>query len=731
MSVSCEPVPPAPVSEARLHRQEVLRGLRALEPPPHDALEAVLQVARQLSGCPIAMINLVGEDTVHHLASLGLTLHSTPADQAFCAHAVGQGGYFEVPDAQVDLRFRDWPVAQGPAALRFYGAHTLVLDGASVGTLCVVDHRPGRLAEGVPERLADLAHVVVDLLRWQRQCQALEDQARRLQDLARASGDWMWELDAQGCLIWVSAEFEGLTGIAPASVMGQPLGFEPLVDPDGADLSPPRRLGDLLDLHQPFSRVVSRRETPRGSLLLSRSGVPVFDRDGAFRGFRGTTRDVTAMVDAERRRRQFEQSRLDNEVLRREKAAAENANRAKSAFLSRASHELRTPLNAVVGFAQLMAMDHAHPLAPEQAHRLDGIRRAGQHLLDMITDVLDLARIEQGAQRLRREPVDLPSVVVACLATVRPLAEARGVRLLADLPAQCVVMGDAMALEQVIINLLSNAIKYNRPGGEATVRAGRDGGRIWFSVSDQGQGLDPTALAQLFQPFNRLGAERRRIEGSGLGLVIVRELAQAMAGEVEARSQPGEGSEFVVRLEAADPAAGPLPPVAAGAASSTAPVVAPDEAPDTARVTAPTAGTVSAFATVSGAQAASAAPRQVLYIEDEPLNVVLMQEIFRAHPQWTLQVARDGQEGVELATRLLPDLVLVDMNLPDISGLEVLRRLREHEDTRGLTCVALSADAMSEQIEAARAAGFDDYWTKPIDLMGLIAAIERLLAARP
>lgn len=720
MSVSCEPVPPASVSEAMLHRQEVLRGLRALEPPPHDALEPVLQVARQLSGCPIAMINLVGEDTVHHLASLGLKLHSTPADQAFCAHAVGQGGYFEVPDAQADLRFRDWPVVQGPTALRFYGAHVLVLDGVRVGTLCVVDHRPGRLADGVPERLADLARVVEDLLRLQRQCQALEDQARRLQDLARASGDWMWELDAQGCLIWVSAEFEGLTGIAPASVLGQPLGDEPLVDPDGGDLSPPRRLGELLDLHQPFSRVVTRRETPRGSLLLSRSGVPVFDRDGAFRGFRGTTRDVTAMVDAARRRRQFEQSRLDNEVLRREKAAAENANRAKSAFLSRASHELRTPLNAVVGFAQLMAMDHAHPLAPEQAHRLDGIRRAGQHLLDMITDVLDLARIEQGAQRLRREPVDLPSVVVACLATVRPLAEARGVRLLADLPARCVVMGDAMALEQVIINLLSNAIKYNRPGGEATVRAGRDGARIWFSVSDQGQGLDQAALAQLFQPFNRLGAERRRIEGSGLGLVIVRELAQAMAGEVEARSEPGEGCEFVVRLVAAEPGDTLASPAVAAASAP----------PVTASVVGAAAGIGSASAT-TGLPAASAVPRQVLYIEDEPLNVVLMQEIFRAHPQWTLQVAREGQEGVDLATQCLPDLVLVDMNLPDISGLEVLRRLRENDRTRMLTCVALSADAMSEQIEAARAAGFNDYWTKPIDLMGLIAAIERLLAARP
>jgi len=218
-----------------------------------------------------------------------------------------------------------------------------------------------------------------------------------------------------------------------------------------------------------------------------------------------------------------------------------------------------------------------------------------------------------------------------------------------------------------------------------------------LALCDEGQGLDAAQLAQLFQPFNRLGAERRRISGTGLGLVIARGLARAMGGDVLARSEFGRGSCFSVRLLAATDDAGGAAP-AAGAAAA-----------------------------VGGAPSDG---RVVLYIEDEPLNVLLMEEVFRTQPGWTLHVAHDGASGVELALRVQPDLALIDMNLPDMSGMEVLRRLRADAATAGLLCVALSADAMSEQIAAARAAGFDDYWTKPIDLAHLLDSVRHAIDAR-
>ncbi|MFD2454185.1 hybrid sensor histidine kinase/response regulator [Ideonella paludis] len=219
-----------------------------------------------------------------------------------------------------------------------------------------------------------------------------------------------------------------------------------------------------------------------------------------------------------------------------------------------------------------------------------------------------------------------------------------------------------------------------------------------LSVTDQGWGLDEAAQSQLFQPFNRLGAERRRIEGSGLGLVIVRDLVHAMGGTIEVISAPQQGAEFRVRLPR--DTAKELPK-----AEPELPRGLSREPP---------------LATSSGT---------VLYVEDEPLNVLLIQEVFRAYPGWTLHIATDGASGVAMANALQPDLALIDMNLPDIGGLEVLRLLRASPKTAGLCCVALSADALAEQITAARAAGFDDYWTKPIDLANLMPAVMRALQA--
>jgi signal transduction histidine kinase/ActR/RegA family two-component response regulator len=406
----------------------------------------------------------------------------------------------------------------------------------------------------------------------------------------------------------------------------------------------------------------------------------VADAQGRTQSVVGTCRDVTQQVA--------------HEQLLRDKESAERANRAKSQFLSRVSHELRTPLNGILGFTQLMALDRAHPLALDQQRRLDSVHRAGRHLLGLINDVLDLARIESEDFSVRLEAVDLSAALAVCLSLIVPLARDSRVLLPTPPAAPCWVQADRRGLDQVLMNLLSNAIQYNRAGGRVGATLHRDAGRVQVAISDEGAGLSAGQQARLFQHFDRLGAEGGRVEGTGLGLVISLELAHAMGAELSVRSEPGAGSTFTLALSAA------AAPPADAASTAT-----PPEPPATA----------------------NRAPRRVLYIEDERLNVVLMQEVFRTRPEWALEIAEDGAEGVRMARALHPQLVLIDMNLPDTTGLALIRTLRADPATRALCCIALSADAMSEQIEAALAAGFDAYWTKPIDVPRMLRDLAQRL----
>jgi PAS domain S-box-containing protein len=403
--------------------------------------------------------------------------------------------------------------------------------------------------------------------------------------------------------------------------------------------------------------------------------------DDRVNGMVGTCRDVTQQAA--------------HEQLRNDKEAAERASRAKSEFLSRVSHELRTPLNGILGFAQLMAIDRAHPLATDQARRLDSVLRAGRHLLELINDMLDLARIEQEDFSLQRAPVNLATALEACFSLIQPLADSAGVTLVMPPRRALWAQGDARAVEQVLLNLLSNAIKYNRPAGAVQVALSRSGPRVQVAVSDEGEGLSDVQQALLFQPFNRLGAEQRRIEGSGLGLVIARELATSMGGELRVHSEPGKGSTFMLLLPAG--------------ATPNAPQLGSDLQEPAPAMPAP-------------------ARRQVLYIEDEPLNVLLMREVFRARPQWELQVVTDGSGGLAAVRAQRYDLLLIDMNLPDMSGLTLIRALRADVRSSGLHCIALSADAMQTQIDAALAAGFDGYWTKPINVAHILDGLGKVLS---
>lgn len=382
------------------------------------------------------------------------------------------------------------------------------------------------------------------------------------------------------------------------------------------------------------------------------------------------------------------------EQARRAQAVAEAANAAKTEFLSHMSHELRTPLNAVLGLMRL-ALDDAHePLAPTQRQRAELGEQAGRHLLGLIDDLLDFARLEVGQIAVVAEAVELDPVIDAAIAFCAADARRHDVVLVrepaaATPPAAC---ADARRLRQVLVNLLSNGAKYNRPGGSVRIGVRLEVAGVGVEVVDDGLGMDAQQLAQLFQPFNRLGREQGRIEGCGIGLALSRQLVERMNGWIEVSSEPGRGSRFVVWLPRAAPA-GQTP--------------APDSTLDE--------------------QAVAEATGTVLYVEDEPVNRLIMEQFFLRWPGIELQLAPDGATALALVRNRRPDLVLLDMHLPDATGVELAETLRGMVDAQCLPIVMLSAMAGDDDRARAAAAGADEYWTKPWDFDTMAAMIERRL----
>ncbi len=390
---------------------------------------------------------------------------------------------------------------------------------------------------------------------------------------------------------------------------------------------------------------------------------------------------------------------LEKTIVDLDKArdAAERASRAKSEFLSRMSHELRTPLNAILGFAQILRMRGAAVSADERDQHVGQIEKAGWHLLELIKELLDLSRIEAGTMLVSREPVPLRRLCAECIELLQPLARAAGITVIdrtVDVEPLA-ALGDNTRLSQVLMNLLSNAVKYNRQGGSVTLTLNAvDSDWVEIGVADTGRGFTAEQLRALYQPFNRLGADRATVEGTGIGLVISKRLTEMMGGRIELATKEGAGALFTLRLTRAQP-------------------IDEAQAPPQ-QVPAPPALTPRVM-------------RTVLSIEDNPSNVDLLESVLSERPDVKLISAPDGPTGLELANTRRPDLILIDIGLPGIDGYEVCRRLRAREDLKATPILALSANAMQADIERGRAAGFDDYLTKPLDVRLFLSHVDRLL----
>ncbi len=508
----------------------------------------------------------------------------------------------------------------------------------------------------------------------------------RFRALLEAAPDAIVGVDGRGRIAVVNAEAGRIFGYTHEEMVGAPV---EMLLPVGAR-----------DAHAAHRRAFAANPQPRpmgagAPLTARRKDGTVFPVEISLSGsIEGGSSDGDSLVVAAVR--DITAWREIESALRDAVAAAQAANEAKNHFLSRMSHELRTPLNAVLGFGQLLGRQLE---GSEYEEAIGHIVKGGRHLLDLINDVLDIARIESGEMSISSEPVPVAGVVEEILQLMQPLADAAGVTLILTAgKSEDYVLADRQRLRQVLLNLLSNAIKYNQPGGHVWLGWHAACGRVALGVRDDGPGIDPSVQNRLFTPFDRLGAEASGIDGTGIGLALTRSLTEMMGGSIAVESVAGEGSTFTVMLTSAEAHIPPRTVSATGA----------DTAED-----------------------ADQAPATLLYIEDNAPNVRVVEHLLRLRPNWRLVHAALGSLGIELALAHQPDLILLDLHLPDLSGHKVLEAIRSRPATRDTPVVVLTADASTGLAHRLRDAGATGYLTKPLDIDQVLEFLDDVSRTEP
>ncbi len=563
--------------------------------------------------------------------------------------------------------------------------------------LLTITGQSRRTEQAVQEQTAQLRHQMAEYAQVQA---SLRDSENRMRSIVDNLPLGLALMDRQGTLMECNPRLCGMLGRSTEQLRGATV----VSCFDVSEEARIRQLRDsLLNRQGTVDSVDSLRLRAANGRL-----TPVRVVATALLDEQGQLTHLVALVEDMTAHHQLQESQL---ALDR----AEAASRAKSEFVSRMSHELRTPLNAMIGFAQLLALHDQPALAPRQLEWTQQIQRAGWHLLAMINDTLDLARIESGATRLNLEAVQIAPLLQACHDWVQQAATLRGVQLkltvAADVPA---ALADSTRLKQVLTNLLSNAVKYNREGGLVDIQAWallpaasppssssslladppgqtHTPRQLQITVTDSGLGMNAEQLSSLFQPYNRLGRESSAVEGTGIGLVISRRLAELMGGTLEAQSLPGRGSVFTLSLPATD-----------------------DVAPQ--------------FTAPEQLGPARYQQRLVHYVEDNATNVEVMRGVLLQRKQITLQTSTLGLDGMSAIRHSRPDLILLDMQLPDISGLELLRHIKLDDQIASIPVIVVSADATPQNMERALTLGAQHYVTKPLDIASFLALVDLTLA---
>lgn len=516
--------------------------------------------------------------------------------------------------------------------------------------------------------------------------QRLRDQQFYTRSLIESNIDALMTTDPAGIITDVNKQMEALTGCTRDELIGAPFKSY-FTDPARAEAGIKLVLTDKKVTD--YELTACARDGKK--TVVSYNATTFYDRDRTLKGVFAAARDVTE-------RKRFEQALQETNVeMESAKSAAEKANLAKSDFLSGMSHELRSPLNAILGFAQLMATASPPP-SDLQKESITQILQAGWHLLKLINEILDLSVVESGKVSLSLEPVAVSEVLSECQAMMEAQAQQRGIRMtFPKFEDQTFVWADQTRLKQVVINLLSNAIKYNQVQGQVSVEYTLvSSDRIRISFQDTGAGLAPEKMAQLFQPFNRLGQEAGSVAGTGIGLVVTKQLVELMGGVMGVESTVDVGSVFWFELGST-----PAPELKVMDPKKAAIKIAP--------------------------RLLDAPQKILLYIEDNPANMKLVERLIDRRTDIKLLKAVDGLQGVALARASLPDVILMDINLPGISGIEALKALKDDPATAQIPVVAISANAMSRDIELGRQLGFFRYLTKPIVVEEFMATLDLAL----
>lgn len=514
---------------------------------------------------------------------------------------------------------------------------------------------------------------------------------KRYRHISEISSDWIWEMDSDLKFSYISEGATRTLGTFPQHVIGKTR--KQLTHED--DLNKPHWINHLADLdaHRSFRFFQYEYIYEGKKLHLRISGSPIFSKIGEFLGFHGVGSDVSKEVNM-------------LAALEKERKIATEANLAKSKFLANMSHELRTPMNAIIGFSQLLKMDS--DLDKSQHENIDEIIKAGTHLLELINDVLDLARIESERIDLSIEPVLIKEVMLESLQMIQPLADSQGIEInihengdfisnLTKYDSRCMVLADHTRLKQVLLNLLSNGVKYNSIKGSLDINCDLVKDSIFrISITDTGKGLSKQQISKLFKPFERLGIEGSEIEGTGIGLVISKKLINLMQGNIGVESQVGKGSTFWIELDAQT-------------------LQYNHEIDSTHKYN------------LKDINNTDSHQNTVLYIEDNPANLRLVAQLLGRTENIKLITAHEPLLGLELAQEYLPDLILLDINLPGMDGFEVLQKLRSNKKTKNIIIIAVSANAMEGDISRALKAGFDQYITKPLNVTNFTTEINNYL----
>ena len=516
--------------------------------------------------------------------------------------------------------------------------------------------------------------------------QRLRDHQFYTRSLFESNIDAIMTTDPSGIITDVNKQMEVLTDCTRDELIGAPF-KNYFTDPDVAEKS----IKQVLREKKVTDYELTARARDGKETVVSINATTFYDRDRKLQGVFAAARDITE-------RKRLDQVLLEKNIeLESARSVAEKANLSKSEFLSSMSHELRSPLNAILGFAQLLVSGSPMP-TDNQKDSIDQILKAGWYLLELINEILDLALIESGRLSLSLEPMSLADVMLECQAMIEPQSQKNGIVMsFPQFKVPVFIHADRTRVKQILINLLSNAIKYNRAGGTVDVTCNASSEkRIRISVKDTGEGLTPEKIAQLFQPFNRLGQEASSEQGTGIGLVMSKRLVELMGGKIGVESTIGAGCVFWFELNlSAEPQ----------------PVVGAFETPAPKHAHIP-----------HGAE-----PRTLLYVEDNQANMHLVEQLIARRPDMRLLSAGDAILGIALARTHHPDVILMDINLPGMSGIQALKILREDPETAHIPVLAISANAMPHDIEKGLEAGFLRYITKPIDINEFMDALNMAL----